>query len=236
MRKYQWILIFLSHRIWWSTPRKKTSKVKHIPELVLAAVDSNISSLPLDAVDTESNVGGPLGYNEAKTITESSTGLPSHLIAMESNVGGIPAAESCVIAAPDSSTALPSDGVDTESNLGGIPAAESTVVAAWDLEKSCNIFVHGDNKGSASSLDPPQTSHLDIVDMSQHVCCGYSYICHLVDPVSRRGHVTLLRSTSNEELVNTFIKLMEFLDSLQQCYVMILILIAGRKSFAITGH
>ncbi len=147
---------------------KKTSKVKHIPDsstaspLVLVAADSNISSLPLDAdaIDTESNVGGLLGYNEAKTITESSTGLPSNLIAVESIVRGIPAEESCVIAAPDSSTALPSDGVDIESNVEGVPDAESAVVAAQDLDKSCDIFVHGDNKGTASSLDPLQTQLL----------------------------------------------------------------------------
>ncbi len=86
---------------------------------------------------------------------------------------------------------------------------ESTVVAALVSNKGCDTFVHGDNKGYGSSSDPPRTSFLDIVDMSQHVCCGFSYIFCLVDPVSCHGHVSLLRSTSNNELVSAFLKLME---------------------------
>ncbi len=51
-------------------------------------------------------------------------------------------------------------------------------------------------------------SFVYLVDMSGHNCCGYSYVLRLVDPIARLGHITILKSISDDSLCTGFSKLM----------------------------
>jgi hypothetical protein len=52
-----------------------------------------------------------------------------------------------------------------------------------------------------TSLESPSiTSFLNIVDMTSHPCCGYTYIFHMVDPVHRYGHAVVLKCMSKDDI------------------------------------
>ena len=63
-------------------------------------------------------------------------------------------------------------------------------------------------KATGNLSKPIISSFVDLVDMCAHNCCGYCYVLELVDPVSRLGHVTILKSKSDESLSTGFSKLM----------------------------
>jgi hypothetical protein len=72
---------------------------------------------------------------------------------------------------------------------------------------------------SGDGYDHDLHSFLDLVDMSQHTCCGYSFILRLVDPISRLGHVTLLKNFPTSDLLTGFNKLMSLSWVQPKCVV-----------------
>ena len=83
------------------------------------------------------------------------------------------------------------------------PVDEVTTSGAVESEQSSGIvtnYIDGD--------DSVMGFFLDLVDMSQYTCCGYSYILQLVDQIACLGHVTLLKSSFTNYLLSGFNKLM----------------------------
>jgi hypothetical protein len=66
----------------------------------------------------------------------------------------------------------------------------------------------------ASNMDnnlvekPILFSYVDVVDMSAHQCCGFSYILRLVDPIARVGHATPMKTNSSVDVISGFRRLM----------------------------
>jgi hypothetical protein len=78
-----------------------------------------------------------------------------------------------------------------------------TVGVGQDLSQE-RVVSNMDN----DSIDKPILfSYVDIVDMSAHDCCGFSYILCLVDPISRVGHVTPMKTNSSIDVMSGFHRL-----------------------------
>jgi hypothetical protein len=52
------------------------------------------------------------------------------------------------------------------------------------------------------------TSFLDVIDLMTKPCCGYLYLLQMVDPVSRYGHVAVMKSMSKDHFLYSFHRLM----------------------------
>lgn len=60
----------------------------------------------------------------------------------------------------------------------------------------------------AACVNEKLTSFLDVVDLTSKPCCGYLYMLRMVDPVSRYGHVVVLKSMSKDDFFYSFNRLM----------------------------
>ena len=58
------------------------------------------------------------------------------------------------------------------------------------------------------SEDVKLTSFLDVIDLTSKPCCGYSYLLRMVDPVSRYGHVVVLKSMLKDDIFYSLRRLM----------------------------
>lgn len=58
------------------------------------------------------------------------------------------------------------------------------------------------------SEDVKLTSYLDVIDLTSKPCCGYSYLLRMVDPVSRYGHVVVLKSMLKDDIFYSLRRLM----------------------------
>jgi hypothetical protein len=106
-------------------------------------------------------------------------------------------------------TTMNSEGVSqvhqsSASSTSAVGNVIPTAGVGQDLSQE-RVASNNDN----DSVDKPILfSYVDIVDMSAHKCCGFSYILHLVDPIARVGHATPMKTNSSIDVMSGFRRLM----------------------------
>jgi hypothetical protein len=109
----------------------------------------------------------------------------------------------------ESSTTKTESSRNSFDQEGVMSSSSSLNVDNTFLKKLSSVIPYPIKVWHHTSLEFPSiTSFLDIVDMTSHPCCGYTYIFCMVDPVHRYGHAVVLKSISKDEICFSFTRLM----------------------------
>jgi hypothetical protein len=103
----------------------------------------------------------------------------------------------------ESTTILPTnDGVSAENNSHDSSCTSMNTF----LKKISTIIpypIHMPKR--APCVNVKLTSFLDVIDLTLKPCCGYLYMLQMVDPVSRYGHMVVLKSMPKEDFFTSLI-------------------------------